>query len=129
MPKIELSPTEIAFGTLFIGGIGWIIGRYWDARRHFREKRDEFKRFLGQWLQSVERIQAGDAPTTYNVYVACERDLYGHFEMLRSHFWQKRKFERLCAPLRQILPDSIYMSNGDCRDVIAIPIRKLLEWL
>jgi hypothetical protein len=77
MPKIELSPTEIAFGTLFIGGIGWIIGRYWDARRHFREKRDEFKRFLGQWLQSVERIQAGDAPTTYNVYVACERDLYG----------------------------------------------------
>ncbi len=66
----------------------------------------------------------------YPVYVAGEKELLGHIAKLYGDFWRPQKFARLCAPLRHLTEKDFETGeNHDCRDVIAEPIKRLLDWI
>jgi hypothetical protein len=97
--------------------------------REARDRRNDFRGFLGRWLTDIQRVPRGDTAQTYAVYIANVQHLGGYAAKLRRDFVRRRRFQALCRDLGHLLPEHINNDGGDCRGVVASKIEALIEFV
>jgi hypothetical protein len=101
----------------------WVIGN-----RERRDRKNDFRGFLGHWLSDIQRIPAGDTAKTYEAYIANVRAFSGYAGKLNRDFpFKKKRFKTMCKDLGTLEPKHIHNDAGDCREIVARKIEALID--
>lgn len=120
---------KIIAGILGGGVIASVITHRLTLNREARDRRSDFRGFLGRWLVDIQRVTGGDTAKTYTAYIAQVQHLGGYAAKLDRDFFQKRKFRKMCRSLSTLEPKHITNDAGDCRDVVARKIEALIDFV
>ncbi len=97
--------------------------------RETRDRRNDFRGFLGRWLTDIQRVPRGDTAKTYAAYIANLQHLGGYAAKLNRDFVRRKRFKALCRDLGHLLPEHINNDAGDCREVVARKIEVLIDFV
>jgi len=96
--------------------------------REARDRKSDFREFLGGWLIDIQRVTGGETGKTYDVYIDKVRNFGGYAARLDRDFFRRRKFKKMCRSLSTLEPKHITNEHGDCRDIVTKKIEALIEF-
>jgi hypothetical protein len=103
----------------------WFIGN-----RERRDRKNDFRGFLGRWLSDIQRVPRGDSVNTYHTYLRDVQHFGGYAAKLSKDFpFRNKRFKMMCRNLSTLEPKHINNDSGDCREIVAKKIEALIEFV
>ena len=92
--------------------------------RSRRDRRDDFRGFLGRWYGQV--IHEPDVAKAYGDWL---HDFWGYYgKMYRDFFW-KRHFRRMCRDFAALNPEQVKYNGEHYRPIISEKIQALIDYV
>jgi hypothetical protein len=97
--------------------------------REARDRRNDFRGFLGRWLTDIQRVAGRDTAQTYAAYIANVQHFGGYAAKLSRDFTRRKRFKDMCRDLSQLQPEHINNDAGDCREIVTRRIEALIDFV
>jgi hypothetical protein len=111
----------------FSGGlIVSVVTHFLSTSRDARNRREDFRGFLGRWLGATRQATLHDVPKTYMAHV---EHLWGYYGKLHKDFFHKRRFKGLCDDIGSLKSEDIQRDAGNYREIIARKIEALIDFV
>ena len=123
-----MSEEAVGMISAFLSGglVVAIVSHFLAASSESRDRKNDFRGFLGRWLGFVRQARDGDISKTYITNV---EHLWGYYGKLRRDFCCKSKFRDLCHDLGSLNPEEIQKDASSHREIIAKKIEALIEFV
>jgi hypothetical protein len=103
-----------------------VVSHLLSAISESRDRKNDFRGFLGRWLGAVRQAEDGGISNTYSAHV---EHLWGYYGKLRRDFCCKSKFRDLCNDLGSLKTKNIQNDAGSYREIIARKIGALIDFV
>ena len=115
----------------FFGGgiVASVVTHRLTLNREARDRRIDFRGFLGRWLDKIQKSDTNDPKTVFAAYSEWTEHLWGYYAKLGKNFIFRRKFKKLCTNLGSVTQREIEEYQGNRTKLITEKIHKLLEFL
>jgi hypothetical protein len=118
----------------FLGGSTGIVAaavtQWITGNRERRDRKNDFRGFLGEWHQDIIRVPENNQPGTYDAYMKKVHHLSGYSARLSRDFpFRRSRFKNMCAELGTLEPKHFLATTGDCRCVVANKIQALIDFV
>lgn len=123
-----MSQEAMAMISAFLSGgvVVAVVSHFLSASSESRDRKNDFRGFLGRWLGTVRQAQDGDISKTYSANV---EHLWGYYGKLRRDFYCKSKFTDLCNDVGSLKTEDIQKDAGSYREIIARKIGALIDFV